>query len=168
MYLARRAALALVIGFPVAMLVTAILVLAGEAIGWIEVTSTRELDEVDFIFQVGPLSFVVALFAGAAACCRWCRRNRRRWWGFHLGDDGAGGRIRRRRRHGRGLGCGRQVGHAARDQPCRDRAGRGAGVVVASGCPIDGFAGTVPHFFRVAWISASCGVVVRDAGVCTL
>ncbi len=29
-------------------------------------TSTRELEEVDFIFQVGPLSFVVALFAGAA------------------------------------------------------------------------------------------------------
>src|SRR6185437_6504771 len=41
-------------------------VLAGEAIGWITVESTRELSEVDFIFQVGPLSFVVALFAGAA------------------------------------------------------------------------------------------------------
>jgi uncharacterized membrane protein len=41
-------------------------VLSGEAIGWIEVTSTTELSEVDFIFQVGPLSFVVALFAGAA------------------------------------------------------------------------------------------------------
>lgn len=65
-YLARRAALALLIGFPVAMLITAIAVLAGEAVGWIEVTSTRELDEVDFIFQVGPLSFVVALLAGAA------------------------------------------------------------------------------------------------------
>lgn len=65
-YLARRAALALLVGFPVAMLVTAIAVLAGEAVGWIEVTSTRELDEVDFIFQVGPLSFVVALLAGAA------------------------------------------------------------------------------------------------------
>ena len=65
-YLARRAALALLIGFPVAMLITAIGVLAGEAVGWIEVTNTRELEEVDFIFQVGPLSFVVALFAGAA------------------------------------------------------------------------------------------------------
>ncbi len=29
-------------------------------------TSLRELEEVDFIFQVGPLSFIVALFAGAA------------------------------------------------------------------------------------------------------
>lgn len=65
-YLARRATLALAVGFPVAMVVTAIGVLAGEAVGWIEVNSTRELDQVDFIFQVGPLSFVVALFAGAA------------------------------------------------------------------------------------------------------
>src|SRR3954462_1701171 len=65
-YLARRAALALLVGFPVAMLVTALGVLAGEAVGWIDLTSTRELNEVDFIFQVGPLSFVVALLAGAA------------------------------------------------------------------------------------------------------
>lgn len=65
-YLARRAALALVVGFPIAMLVTAIGVLGGEALGWIELASTRQLKEVDFIFQVGPLSFVVALFAGAA------------------------------------------------------------------------------------------------------
>jgi uncharacterized hydrophobic protein (TIGR00271 family) len=66
MYLARRAAAALLIGFPVAMLVTAVGVLAGEAVGWITIGSTRELSQVDFIFQVGPLSFVVALFAGAA------------------------------------------------------------------------------------------------------
>lgn len=65
-YLARRAALALLIGFPVAMLITAIGVLAGEAVDWIEVASIRQLEEVDFIFQVGPLSFIVALFAGAA------------------------------------------------------------------------------------------------------
>lgn len=65
-YLAQRAALALLVGFPVAMLITALVVLAGEAIGWISVTSTSELDQVDFIFQVGPLSFVVAFLAGAA------------------------------------------------------------------------------------------------------
>ena len=65
-YLARRAALALVVGFPVAMFVTAVGVLAGSAVGWIDLTSTSQLDEVDFIFQVGPLSFVVALLAGAA------------------------------------------------------------------------------------------------------
>jgi uncharacterized hydrophobic protein (TIGR00271 family) len=65
-YLARRAALALIVGFPVAMVVTAIGVLSLEAVGWIKVSSLRDLNQVDFIFQVGPLSFVVALFAGAA------------------------------------------------------------------------------------------------------
>jgi uncharacterized hydrophobic protein (TIGR00271 family) len=65
-YLARRAALALLIGFPLAMCVTAVGVLAGEALGWIRLGTTRELQQVDFIFQVGPLSFVIALLAGAA------------------------------------------------------------------------------------------------------
>lgn len=65
-YLARRAALALVVGFPLAMCVTAITVLGGEAVGWIRLGTIRQLHQVDFIFQVGPLSFVVALLAGAA------------------------------------------------------------------------------------------------------
>ncbi|OBF25459.1 hypothetical protein A5725_00065 [Mycobacterium kubicae] len=65
-YLARRAALALLVGFPLAMSVTAIGVLAGEGVGWITLGTTRQLEQVDFIFKVGPLSFVVALFAGAA------------------------------------------------------------------------------------------------------
>lgn len=64
--LARRASVALLVGFPVAMLVTGAFVLCGEALGWIRLASTRELTDVDFIFQVGPLSFVVALLAGAA------------------------------------------------------------------------------------------------------
>ncbi len=54
------------VGFPVAMAVTAAFVLGGEALGWIRLGSTRQLTDVDFIFQVGPLSFVVALLAGAA------------------------------------------------------------------------------------------------------
>lgn len=66
MSLARRAAAALLVGFPIAMIVTAVGVLAGNAVGWITLETTRELSEVDFIFQVGPLSFVVALLAGAA------------------------------------------------------------------------------------------------------
>ena len=65
-YLARRAALALLVGFPLAMFVTAVGVLVGEAVGWITLATTKQLEEVDFIFQVGPLSLVVALFAGAA------------------------------------------------------------------------------------------------------
>lgn len=56
----------MLIGFPLAMFVTAIGVLAGEAVGWITLATTEQLEEVDFIFQVGPLSLVVALFAGAA------------------------------------------------------------------------------------------------------
>ena len=64
--LARRAALALLVGFPVAMAVTAVATLAGQAVGWVSLDAVRNVDEVDFIFQVGPLSFVVALLAGAA------------------------------------------------------------------------------------------------------
>ncbi|MGV9798686.1 DUF389 domain-containing protein [Mycobacterium sp. NPDC003449] len=64
--LARRASAALLIGFPLAMAVTWVATLAFEALGWVTLTSTRELSSVDFIFQVGPFSFVVALLAGAA------------------------------------------------------------------------------------------------------
>jgi uncharacterized hydrophobic protein (TIGR00271 family) len=66
MHLARRAAAALLIGFPVAMAVTAAFTLLFEALDWVTLESTSELSEVDFIFQVGPFSFVVALLAGAA------------------------------------------------------------------------------------------------------
>ena len=66
MSLARRAVAALLIGFPLAMAVTAVATLAFEKVGWVTLTSTRELNQVDFIFQVGPFSFVVALLAGAA------------------------------------------------------------------------------------------------------
>jgi uncharacterized hydrophobic protein (TIGR00271 family) len=66
MALARRAALALVVGFPIAMGITAIATWAAESIGWITLDSVQHVDEVDFIFQVGPVSFAVALLAGAA------------------------------------------------------------------------------------------------------
>jgi uncharacterized hydrophobic protein (TIGR00271 family) len=65
-YLARRATMALLVGFPLAMFVTGLAALGGEAVGWIKLGTVRQLNQVDFIFQVGPLSFVVALFAGAA------------------------------------------------------------------------------------------------------
>lgn len=64
--LARRAALALIVGFPIAMVITAIATWAANAVGWISPDSVQHVDEVDFIFEVGPLSFVVALLAGAA------------------------------------------------------------------------------------------------------
>ena len=153
-YLARRAALALLIGFPVAMLITAIGVLAGEAVGWIEVTNTRELEEVDFIFQVGPLSFVVALFAGAAGMLslgvgQVGRPGRR----LHLGDDRAGGGIRRRRGDRGGLGYRRQIRRPARDQSVRDRAGRGAGAL--------GARGGRPTALARGRLSVQCGAVAR-------
>ncbi|KUI33848.1 DUF389 domain-containing protein [Mycobacterium sp. GA-2829] len=64
--LARRATLALLVGFPIAMGITALCTMAAEAVGWLTVDSVSHVDEVDFIFRVGPLSFVVALLAGAA------------------------------------------------------------------------------------------------------
>ena len=64
--LARRAGLALLVGFPMAMGVTAIATMAAEAIGWLTVDAVTHIEEVDFIFKVGPISFVVALLAGAA------------------------------------------------------------------------------------------------------
>lgn len=64
--LARRAAMALLVGFPVAMGITALATVAGEAVGWLSLDTVSNVKEVDFIFQVGPLSFVVALLAGAA------------------------------------------------------------------------------------------------------
>ncbi len=53
-------------GFPVAMGITALLTLAAQAVGWVSLDTVKNVDDVDFIFQVGPLSFVVALLAGAA------------------------------------------------------------------------------------------------------
>ncbi|WP_111509007.1 DUF389 domain-containing protein [Mycobacterium kyogaense] len=64
--LARRAAIALLAGFPIAMGVTALLTMAAHAVGWVNLDAVRSVDNVDFIFQVGPISFVVALLAGAA------------------------------------------------------------------------------------------------------
>lgn len=64
--LTRRAGLALLVGFPIAMGITALATAAAESLGWLTVDSVHHLREVDFIFQVGPLSFVVALLAGAA------------------------------------------------------------------------------------------------------
>lgn len=64
--LARRAAIALLAGFPIAMGVTALLTMAAHAVGWVDLEAVRDVENVDFIFQVGPISFVVALLAGAA------------------------------------------------------------------------------------------------------
>ncbi|GAA3235236.1 DUF389 domain-containing protein [Pseudonocardia petroleophila] len=64
--LVRRGALALAAGFPLAMAVTAAATLLFDAIGLLDATTLDSLDQVDFIYQVGWFSFIVALLAGAA------------------------------------------------------------------------------------------------------
>lgn len=59
--LLRRGALALGVGFPFAMLVTAGATLVFEATGLLTVESLDRTDQVDFIFTVGPFSLIVAL-----------------------------------------------------------------------------------------------------------
>jgi uncharacterized hydrophobic protein (TIGR00271 family) len=64
--LIRRAALALGVGFPLAMLIAAGGALLGEWTGLIDVGVIGSLKQVDFIYQVGPFSLILALLAGAA------------------------------------------------------------------------------------------------------
>lgn len=64
--LVRRGALALAVGFPLAMAVTAVATVLFDAVGLLDATSLDALDQVDFIYQVGWFSFIVALLAGAA------------------------------------------------------------------------------------------------------
>ncbi|MEV8437562.1 DUF389 domain-containing protein [Actinosynnema sp. NPDC051121] len=64
--LVRRAALALAIGFPVAMTVTAGAAFAGSFTELFDRDMVLSAHEVDFVFQVGPFSLIVALLAGAA------------------------------------------------------------------------------------------------------
>ena len=64
--LAKRSLIALVVAFPVAMVVTAAGAWLGEWVGWITLSSIKNIEQVDFIYDVGPFSFVVALLAGAA------------------------------------------------------------------------------------------------------
>ncbi|TSD94646.1 DUF389 domain-containing protein [Skermania sp. ID1734] len=64
--LARRSLIALLVGFPVAMVITAFATLAAEAVGWVSYNALTDIHQVDFVYQVGPFSFVVALLAGAA------------------------------------------------------------------------------------------------------
>lgn len=64
--LAVNAARALGAGFPFAMLVTAALALLARVTGLFHPATLTQLDQVSFIYQVGPYSAVVAVLAGAA------------------------------------------------------------------------------------------------------
>jgi uncharacterized hydrophobic protein (TIGR00271 family) len=64
--LVRRGALALGVGFVLAMTVTALATLAFDAVGLLAAGALDQLDQVEFIYQVGPFSLIVALLAGLA------------------------------------------------------------------------------------------------------
>jgi uncharacterized hydrophobic protein (TIGR00271 family) len=64
--LVRKATVALVVGFPLAMLLTAGGTLLGEATGVLDASVLRGVHQIDFVYQVGVFSLVVALLAGAA------------------------------------------------------------------------------------------------------
>lgn len=64
--LVRRAILALGVGFPLAMLVTAGATVLARLVGLLDVSQFHAGHEVDFVYQVGWYSLIVALLAGAA------------------------------------------------------------------------------------------------------
>jgi uncharacterized hydrophobic protein (TIGR00271 family) len=64
--LLRRSSIALAVGFPVAMVITFLANLLFRATGLLAEVNLRYLSQVDFIYQVGPFSFIIALLAGAA------------------------------------------------------------------------------------------------------
>ncbi|WP_224390120.1 DUF389 domain-containing protein [Pseudonocardia sp. ICBG1293] len=64
--LVSRGALALAAGFPLAMAVTAVATLLFDLLGWLSSAGLDDLEQMDFIYDVGPFSLVVAVLAGAA------------------------------------------------------------------------------------------------------
>lgn len=64
--LVKRGAIALGIGFPAAMVVTALATMGFDGLGLLDSSSLDALDQVDFIYEVGWFSLIVALLAGAA------------------------------------------------------------------------------------------------------
>lgn len=64
--LVKRGIVALGVGFPLAMAVTAAASVLFDALGLLSTAALDNLDQVDFIYKVGPFSFIVALLAGAA------------------------------------------------------------------------------------------------------
>jgi uncharacterized hydrophobic protein (TIGR00271 family) len=64
--LVRRGTFALAAGFPLAMGITALASLVLDVSGLLSTAQLAELDQVEFIYEVGPFSLIVALLAGAA------------------------------------------------------------------------------------------------------
>ncbi|GAA4784557.1 DUF389 domain-containing protein [Actinomycetospora chlora] len=64
--LARSAALALGAGFAIALVVTALAGVGADAVDLVPEDTLTDLSGVEFVYQVGPFSLVVALLAGVA------------------------------------------------------------------------------------------------------
>ena len=64
--LVKRASIALGVGFPLAMVITSVLTWFGELGGLFDRTALVNGHQVDFVYQFGPFSLIVALLAGAA------------------------------------------------------------------------------------------------------
>jgi uncharacterized hydrophobic protein (TIGR00271 family) len=64
--LVGRAALALGLGFPLAMIIAGVGAVLGEWAGLIDIGAVQSADQVEFIYDVGPFSLILALLAGAA------------------------------------------------------------------------------------------------------
>ncbi|HTF52080.1 MAG TPA: DUF389 domain-containing protein [Pseudonocardia sp.] len=64
--LIRRGGIALLVGFPVAMAITVLVWLVFRLTGLLAGLSLENLSQVDFIYEVGPFSLIIALLAGAA------------------------------------------------------------------------------------------------------
>ncbi|MEU7529015.1 DUF389 domain-containing protein [Saccharothrix sp. NPDC042600] len=64
--LVRRASAALAIGFPLAMVITFAAAVVGSYTDLFDRDMVLAAHQVDFVFQVGPFSLIVALLAGAA------------------------------------------------------------------------------------------------------
>ena len=64
--LLARGATALAVGFPAAMVITAGAAVLFGAVGLLTTSTLDRLDQVDFIYEVGPFSLIVALLAGVA------------------------------------------------------------------------------------------------------
>jgi uncharacterized hydrophobic protein (TIGR00271 family) len=64
--LIRRGAFALAAGFPLAMAVTALGSVVLDVTGLLSTAQLADLSQVEFIYEVGPFSLIVALLAGAA------------------------------------------------------------------------------------------------------
>ena len=64
--LIARGVIALAVGFPLAMAITAAATVIFNLSGLLTAGALDRLDDVEFIYQVGPFSFIIAVLAGVA------------------------------------------------------------------------------------------------------